>query len=119
MRRPTFSGYPANLYRRDAPMLALIGLALVNGTLASPAYDFVSYFLYNFARGSMFFRPALLDHAISALLSLMTIMLAGIPAAIYERLRGFAHSTPGSLVIWLGGVLLLTLPALRAMLGDD
>jgi hypothetical protein len=49
------------------------------------------------------------------------LLLAGIPAAIYERIRGLQQSTPGSLAIWLVATVLLTLPAiLRALaLSED
>ena len=51
----------------------------------------------------------------------MTLLVAGIPAALYERVRRLQQSTPGSLTIWLLATLLLTLPAiLRALaLSED
>ena len=57
----------------------------------------------------------------SVAISLMTLLLAGIPAALYERVRGLQQSTPGSLAIWLLATALLTLPAiLRALaLSED
>src|SRR5262245_40228742 len=48
----------------------------------------------------------------SLVVSTATIILGGIPAAIYERLTGARHdSTEVSLWIWLAGTALLTLPA--------
>ena len=50
----------------------------------------------------------------SLMVSTATIILAGIPAAIYERLTGAVDdSTEISLWIWLAGVLLLSLPAIQ------
>lgn len=51
-------------------------------------------------------------YASSLLLSALTVMLSGVPAAIYERARGLKDSDGTSLTIWLGGAVLLTLPAL-------
>jgi hypothetical protein len=49
----------------------------------------------------------------SLMVSTATIILAGIPAAIYERFIGAKEdSTDGSLWIWLAGTGLLTLPAM-------
>jgi hypothetical protein len=49
----------------------------------------------------------------SLMVSTATIILAGIPAAIYERLVGAGDdSTEASLWIWLAGTALLTLPAI-------
>jgi hypothetical protein len=115
----TSADYPASLLKRDLPLLALVGLALINGTTYSPIYDSVSYFLYNFARRSPFFSPGLLYYVTSLQISVLTVMVAGIPAALYERIRGLQRSTPASLGIWLIVTLLLTLPTLRAVLAED
>lgn len=49
----------------------------------------------------------------SLMVSTATIILGGIPAAIYERLTGVKEdSTEVSLWIWLAGTALLTLPAI-------
>ncbi len=49
----------------------------------------------------------------SLMVSTATIILAGIPAAIYERVIGAKEdSTEASLWIWLAGTALLTLPAI-------
>jgi hypothetical protein len=49
----------------------------------------------------------------SLMVSTGTIILAGIPAAIYERFVGAKEdSTEVSMWIWLAGTALLTLPAI-------
>ena len=49
----------------------------------------------------------------SLMVSTATIILGGIPAAIYERLIGAKDdSTVTSLWIWLAGTAILTVPAL-------
>ena len=49
----------------------------------------------------------------SLMVSTATIILGGIPAAIYERVIGAKEdSTEASLWIWLAGTALLTLPAI-------
>jgi len=39
--------------------------------------------------------------------SAMTLVLAGVPAALYERAKGLKESTPVSIGIWLAGTLML------------
>jgi hypothetical protein len=49
----------------------------------------------------------------SLMVSTATIILGGIPAAIYERVVGAKEdSTEASLWVWLAGTALLTLPAI-------
>lgn len=47
----------------------------------------------------------------SLMVSTATVILGGIPAAIYERVTDASDSTDASLWIWLAGTALLTLPA--------
>jgi hypothetical protein len=49
----------------------------------------------------------------SLMVSTATIILGGIPAAVYEHIAGAKDdSTEASLWIWLAGTALLTLPAI-------
>jgi hypothetical protein len=48
----------------------------------------------------------------SLMVSTATIILGGIPAALYERFAGVKDSTETSLWIWLAVTGLLTLPAI-------
>ena len=113
--------YLRKLLGRGLPIAVTIGLAIVNGLDFSPAFDPVSFYLYSFARGSPVYDGEVFFYLTSVAISLMTLLLAGIPAALYERLRGLQQSTPGSLTIWLLATALLTLPAiLRALaLSED
>ncbi len=114
-------GFLQSLLRRDLPLAVTVAVAIVNGLDFSPAFDSVSYWLYTFARESPLFDGDLFYYLTSVAITLMTLLLAGIPAAIYERIRGLQQSTPGSLAIWLVATVLLTLPAiLRALaLSED
>jgi hypothetical protein len=68
----------------------------------------------------MIFSPAVLFGSVpltlmfsSLMVATATIIISGIPAAIYERFVGAKDdSTEASLWIWLAGAGLLTLPAL-------
>lgn len=116
VNRPRSFGFRQRLGKRDLALLATMALALVNGLDVSPAFDSVSFWLYTFARGSPLFDGEVFYYLTSLAISAMTLLVAGIPAALYERARGLTQSTPGSLSIWLLATFLLTLPTiLRAL----
>ena len=96
-------------------LVAVIGLAILNG-MFSPALIPV------FALHGLwypFFLPAILPGvflACSLIISTFTLMLAGVPTALYERLSGDGKSSAASGLIWLAAVAVLTLPALPNIL---
>ena len=96
-------------------LVAVIGLAILNG-MFSPAIIPV------FALHGLwypFFLPAILPAiflACSLIVSTFTLMLGGVPAALYERLSGDGKSSSVSGLIWLAAVAILTLPALPNIL---
>jgi hypothetical protein len=110
------TSYLQTLLRRDLPLAGTVGLAVVNGLDFSPAFDTVSFWLYSFARETPLYDGEVFFYLTSVAISLMTLLVAGIPAALYERVRRLPHSTTGSLIIWLLATLLLTLPAILRLL---
>ncbi|HUE46212.1 MAG TPA: hypothetical protein VMO81_08185 [Aestuariivirgaceae bacterium] len=93
----------------------VLGVAMLNG-MFSPALRIVVLF-------APVWYPALLPQVASLLFLLssllvatFTLMIAGIPAAIFERLSGRPDSDVVSMGIWLLGVLILTAPAIANML---
>jgi hypothetical protein len=109
------SGFLQRLARRDLPLAAIVGFAIVNGLPLTSLFDSVAYILYLFTRGSAFLDQALLEYLASIFITGMTLLLAGVPAALYERVRGLQQSTPVSLGIWLVAAALLALPALASI----
>ena len=55
--------------------------------------------------------PQLLLFGGSLIVSFATLLIAGIPAALFERLTGRRHSDRVSMLIWLAGAVVLFLPA--------
>ena len=106
-----------NLLWRSALLLATAVLAVINGLPLTPFFDFISHNLYLFTRGSSFIGGETLFYATTAFIAAMTFLIGGVPAAIYERIRGLPESTPVSLGIWLVATALLALPALRSVTG--
>ncbi len=105
------------MMQRDVLLVATAGISLLNGQASSPLFDPVLFLLRPFV-ASFLSSPLVLYYVTSIFISLMTLLLAGVPAAIYERLRGHAESTPASLGIWLVATFVLSLPGLKGVLGS-
>jgi hypothetical protein len=110
---------PVTYVVRGLLLIAAAALALFNGSLSSPFFDSVSYVLYLTTRGLPLMTAARASDVTPLAIALLTLLLAGIPAAIYERIRGLQSSTPVSIGIWLAATLLLTLPTIMNALGAE
>jgi hypothetical protein len=108
-----------SMLARGAMLLAIAALSVLNGAAFNPVFDSVGYILYLFSRGSRFVAADMLFHLTTALIAAATFLVAGIPAAIYERVRGLPRSSFGSLSIWLLATALLTLPTVLRLFADE
>ncbi len=92
-----------------------IGIAffgMVNGVF-NPMIVFAYVWAKVFMSYPLFGVEAFIFYFASLMLSTATIILGGIPAAIYERFAGIkGDSTITSLWIWLAGTAILTIPAI-------
>jgi hypothetical protein len=95
------------LLKRDGLLLGIAVASLLNGMPFSPLLFPVVVLLQPFVAGTFIASPMVLTYLASFLAAAMTLVLAGIPAAIYERLNGLKDSTPASLGIWLVAALIL------------
>jgi len=86
--------------------------AMVNG-IFNPLFFFVFQLSAYLMAEPLFGSTAAIAYFSSMMLSTGTVILAGIPAALYERFIGAKDdSTVISLWIWLAGTAILTLPAI-------
>lgn len=92
-----------------------IGIAffgMVNG-IFNPLMAFAYVFSKVLMNVPLFGSESLFFYFAAMMLSTATIILGGIPAAIYERFVGATDdSTDASLWIWLAGTAVLALPAM-------
>jgi hypothetical protein len=101
---------------RNRFLFLTVGAAILNG-LFSPYLLFIFLLRWTWYP---YFLPQFQEIATlisSLILSTLTLMLAGVPAALYERFRSQGETTGTSAIIWFTGALLLTLPALPNILG--
>lgn len=106
-----------NLMQRDVMLMVIAGLSLVNGMHFSPYFDPAFLLLRPFAAGFFVTSPLVLLYLTSLFVSILTVAVGGVPAAVIERLRGYETSTPGTLMIWAAGVAVVTAPTLIGLGG--
>jgi hypothetical protein len=95
--------------------LYFVGIAffgMINGLFNHAVLLFAVAHMQILAPALLFGSTSLTLLFSSLMISTATIILAGIPAALYERFAGVeGDSSDASLWIWLAGTALLTLPA--------
>lgn len=105
-----------HLLRQDGFFIGIATLSLLNGMDFSPYFEpgfvLVKPLLFSFSISS----PVLIFYFTSLLLALSTVVIAGVPAALFERLTGRRMSDGASMAIWLGCTGLLALPAILRLL---
>lgn len=106
-----------DMMQRDVLLMVAAGLSLVAGMHFSPYFDPIFFLIKPFAASFYISSPILLLYFTSLFISLLTLLIGGIPAAIYERARGLESSTPKSIGVWVAGVALVSAPAWLGMLG--
>jgi hypothetical protein len=97
---------------RNLYFIAIAFFGMINGIfnpLILLVYGYSAYLM----SVPLFGSPNLIFYFASLMLSTATIILGGIPAAIYEHVIGAREdSTEGSLWIWLAATALLSVPAI-------
>ena len=91
-----------------------IGIAffgMINGVFNQLWLIFALLYVQPLAGPLLFGSLSLTLMFASLMVSTATVILGGIPAAIYERITGVPESNSVSLWIWLAGTAILALPA--------
>jgi len=91
--------------------VVVLGVTLLNG-FVSPVLPLVfilsPVWMPEFAPKT----PEAILYGSSLIVSLSTLLLAGVPAALFERITGRQGSDGVSMIVWLVAALLLTAPGL-------
>ncbi|HRE19475.1 MAG TPA: hypothetical protein PKW21_00375 [Rhabdaerophilum sp.] len=105
------------LLRRDGFLIAIAGLSLLCGMNFSPYFE-PGFILLRPVLVNLFITsPLLVFYFTSLFLGLAAVAIAGVPAAIYERMTGQSQSDSTSLMIWLAGCALLAMPPILRLVG--
>ncbi len=105
------------LLRQDGYFLGIATLSLLNGMDFSPYFEpgfvLIKPLLFSFSISS----PVLIFYFTSLMLALSTVVIAGVPAALFERISGRTTSDGTSLLIWMACTGFLALPSMLRLLG--
>ena len=94
-------------------IVGILGASVLNGMHFSPWFDIAFLLTKPFFEVSFFITsPLIIFYFTSLLLSTLTVMLAGVPAAVFESVTGRKETGAVSLWIWLACAVLLSIPAL-------
>ena len=98
---------------RNLYYIAIAFFGMINGLFNQTALLFALLHMQILAPALLFGSVGLTLMFSSLMVSTATIILAGIPAAVYERLVGAKDdSTEASMWIWLAGTGILSAPAI-------
>lgn len=92
-------------------IVGTVGLAIGNG-IFSPWFVPLLIILRPLAPSFLLSSQVLMFYFTSLILATATLMVAGVPAAIYERIKHKSESDRASLWIWLTATFILCIPAL-------
>ncbi|MBY0530494.1 MAG: hypothetical protein K2P86_00835 [Xanthobacteraceae bacterium] len=98
---------------RNIQYICIAFFGMINGLFNQTALFFALLHTQEIGKFLFFGNLSLTLYMASLMVSTATIILAGIPAAIFERFVGAREdSTVSSMWIWVAGTLFLTLPAM-------
>lgn len=91
-------------------IVPILLFAMING-IFSPLVILLVPFVFALTPAFFLDSTAIILYISSMLLSTMTLIAGGVPAAIYERWKGLEESSEMSMYIWMACTALLSLPA--------
>lgn len=96
---------------RQPFIIGIAAFGIISG-IFSPLVLLMRLWLQNFLPAFFVDSPAIMAFIVSLFTSTIVIILAGVPAAIYERVAGLKDSNTVSLWIWVSCTAFLSLPAI-------
>ncbi len=98
--------------KQDGYLIGIAVVCLLNGMHFSPWIDAFIIPIAILASTFWISSQLLVFYLSSLILAVSTVMIAGIPAALFERATGRTKSDPRSLQIWLVCAFVLSFPAI-------
>lgn len=96
-----------DMMQSDVLLVAIAAVSLLQGMPWSPMLFPVVTMTTIFLAGTFIGSPMVVAYLGSMLASALTLVIAGVPAALYERANGLKTSSTTSLLIWLAATLVL------------
>lgn len=103
------------IMKQDGYLLGIAGASLFSGMHFSPWMDLFVLPIAAILASFYISSPVLLFYFASLTVAVAAVIVAGIPAALFERYTGRRHSDSKSMAIWLAGTIVLAIPAIAGM----
>jgi hypothetical protein len=100
---------------REPLLIAIMGLGMLSG-MFSPVRDQALILMLAFAPAFFIASPGLILYLTMLFVSALTIMLAGVVAAVFERATGRTETDDTSLTVWAIATAVFALPGLAVFL---
>lgn len=97
-------------------IIAIVAFGMLSGMFSTVLVPNVTGALLLLAPGLLVTSPHVLVFLVYLVGATLTIMIGGIPAALYERVTGSRESNVASMWIWLAGTAFVSLPAIATFL---
>lgn len=98
-------------------IVGILAFGMISG-IFSPFRVLMQIWLINFVPAFFVNSPAVFQLIVSLFTSTIVIMVAGVPAALFERFTGRSESDRASMWIWLAATAILSLPAVIFAFGS-
>jgi len=102
---------------REQVFILVMLMSILNG-IFSPWVFIAVGFAPAWMPAFMPYEPSALFYGASLLVSTLTLLASGLPAALAERLLPGELGPVGTLWIWFAGATLMTLPALQSVINQ-
>ncbi len=100
---------------RDQLLVFVVLVAVFNG-IFSPWVFLAIGFAPAWMPAFLPFEPQVMFYCSSLLISTLTLLVSGVPAALAERVLKSELSPSGALWIWLSAALLMSVPAIEGLI---
>jgi len=97
-------------------IIAIVAFGMLSGMFSTVLVPNIYGALLLLAPGLLVASPNVLVFLVYLVGATLTIMIGGIPAALYERTTGSRESGVVSMWIWLAGTAFVSLPAIATFL---
>ena len=97
-------------------IIAIVAFGMLSGMFSTVLVPNVTGAVLLLAPGLLVTSPHVLVFLVYLVGATLTIMIGGIPAALYERATGSQESGVASMWIWLAGTAFVSLPAVTTFL---
>lgn len=107
------------LLKQDGYIIGIASLSLLNGMHFSPYFSYVAIPFGPILREFGITSPVITFYLASLILAVGSVIIAGVPAALFERATGRQMSDGTSMAVWLGAIFLIAIPSMIGLLSGS